>query len=82
MFTEIKKNRYSECNLQRSKTEIETVADSSESSDKRTVSCVNLPRKIEKKFGFSSAESETTTRVTQYGSPIICHICGETFNYK
>lgn len=76
IITEIKKNRYSECDLQ-SKTEVETTEDSSDSSDKRTVSCVNLHRKKEPLGG-----SETTSRIAQYDSPILCHICGENFNYR
>ncbi|KAJ8704633.1 hypothetical protein PYW07_011821 [Mythimna separata] len=80
MITEIKKNRFSECNLQGCKTETNTAAESTDSSDKRTVSCVNLHRKVEKRA--CSSGSEVTSRLPGYGSPICCRMCGESFNYR
>ncbi|PZC84837.1 hypothetical protein B5X24_HaOG203827 [Helicoverpa armigera] len=80
ILTEIKKNRFSESNLQNSKSGTNETAESSD-SDKRTVSCVNLHRKVDKSKCASSAESEVTSK-HQFSSPITCHICGETFNYR
>ncbi|CAH0698057.1 unnamed protein product [Spodoptera exigua] len=81
ILSEIKKNRFSESNLQQSKTATLATADESDSSDKRTVSCVNLHRKIAKCKSASSAESEVTSK-HPYSSPITCHICGENFNNR
>lgn len=82
ILTEIKKNRFSESNMQQSKTDTnETAEDSEDSSDKRTVSCVNLHRKVDKSKCTSSGESEVTSK-HQFSSPVTCHLCGETFNYR
>ncbi|XP_026736884.1 uncharacterized protein LOC113500332 isoform X2 [Trichoplusia ni] len=81
ILTEIKKNRFSESNLQQSKTESIETAEESDSSDKRTVSCVNLHRKVDKSKCTSSGESEVTSK-HHFGGPITCHLCGENFNYR
>lgn len=79
ILTEIKKSRFSESNLRQSKTET-TAGETTDSSDKRTVSCVNLNRKVEK-CKSSSGESEVTSK-RPYGSPVVCHLCGEHFDYR
>ncbi|KAF9820337.1 hypothetical protein SFRURICE_015612, partial [Spodoptera frugiperda] len=78
---EIKKSRFSESNLQQSKTATLETTEESDSSDKRTVSCVNLHRKMVKSKSASSADTEVTSKL-QYSSPVACHICGEHFNYR
>ncbi|KAF9809277.1 hypothetical protein SFRURICE_015740 [Spodoptera frugiperda] len=81
ILTEIKKSRFSESNLQQSKTATLETTEESDSSDKRTVSCVNLHRKMVKSKSASSADTEVTSKL-QYSSPVACHICGEHFNYR
>ncbi|KAJ0170184.1 hypothetical protein K1T71_014112 [Dendrolimus kikuchii] len=84
IFTEIKKKRCSESNLHKqSKTQMTESSDTS-STDKRTVSCVNLHRRVNKGHFTSSADSEVTSAQPcgSYGSPNTCRLCGEHFNYR
>ncbi|KAG6459104.1 hypothetical protein O3G_MSEX011204 [Manduca sexta] len=82
IVSEIKNIRYSESNLQSQQSKTETADTSTGSdSDKRTISCVNLPRKIEKSKFASSTPSDGTSN-HPYETPITCHYCGEIFNYR
>lgn len=76
ILTEMKKSRFSMSNLQ-----TETAGDGSDStSDKRTVSLVNLNRKPER-AKYSSGESTVTSKGMSI-TPITCHLCGEQFDYR
>ncbi|XP_063835816.1 uncharacterized protein LOC135084986 [Ostrinia nubilalis] len=81
ILSEIKKNRFSESNLQNRQSKDDSATENTScnsESDKRTVSCVNLHRKVKIP---SPAESEVTSKFP-YNSPVTCHFCGENFDYR
>ncbi|KAL0859258.1 hypothetical protein ABMA27_011069 [Loxostege sticticalis] len=83
ILSEIKKNRFSESNLQgRQLSKDDTITDNTSSNsetDKRTVSCMNLHRKGKCP---SPPESDTTSKFPYNNAPVTCHFCGENFDYR
>ncbi|XP_028033788.1 uncharacterized protein LOC114245718 [Bombyx mandarina] len=83
VLTDIGKGRCSECNLEsnRSKTvTLDTTADCSDASDKKTVSCVNLPRRGAGRW--SSLSGSEATSKSPFGAGAVCQICGENFDCR
>lgn len=83
MLAELKKDRYSESNLQiqrSSKTTTEATETDTSSSDKRTVSCGNLLNRKIDKSKTTFANSDKTSKCLC--SPVKCHFCGENFDYR
>lgn len=78
IVSDIKKNRHIERAL--SKSEVTETAESSE-TDRRTVSCVNIHRKVNAAMYSSSADSEVTSKNT-FNKAVTCKFCGENFDYR
>ncbi|XP_053621584.1 uncharacterized protein LOC128681594 [Plodia interpunctella] len=87
VFSHMKKDRFSESNLRSNKmgstpdnvtsTDLDNSTDGE--GEKRTVSCVNLRRKIDRRLHSSTEESERTSKCS---SPVCCNYCGECFDYR
>ncbi|KAM3955424.1 uncharacterized protein ACR2FA_010659 [Aphomia sociella] len=88
-IAQIKKDRFSESNLQTHRSNMDTTTDNltstdnnSSNGDKRTVSCVNLRRKNHRNFNNLSSPGQSDITSNCAFAAVTCNFCGEQFDFR